>query len=175
MRSELGKAVRRRFHEQLKVKLGQFEEVKPEQSEIATGSRLYRWRVGHNLDFYLLLQMHHTEDWFTLELAWTSNGRWPAYSFLPGTPDGEPRDGDLRFRLGQLWADPREDVWWQLTPRPPAGASFDEYRQRVPITEALARVEPLIEDALQRLVHYGLPYMLKVVESLGYAANANSQ
>lgn len=168
MRSELGKAVRKRFGERLKEALSQFDAIKGEK-QIAPGSSLYQWRLGPNLDFYLLLQVHHTEDWFTLELAWTRNGRWPAFAMLPGTPDGEPKNGDLRFRLGRLWADPREDVWWQLAPRPPAGADFDAYTKRVPVAEALARVEPLVEDAVQRLVRYGMPYLAKVSAAHGYS------
>jgi hypothetical protein len=164
MRSELGQAVRRQFRNRLREEIRHFDEVRAER-QIGPGSRLYHWHVGPALDFYVLLQMHQQEDWFTLELAWTHHGRWPAYALLPGSPDAEPREGDLRFRLGDLWT--RDDVWWQLAPRPTGDASFEEYTKRVPIAEALAKVQPLVEDAVQRLVHYGLPYMARVAERHG--------
>ena len=156
MRAPLAKAVRKEFATRLKEVVPEFVEAKGEN--IPPGDRLFLWEVSDELRFYLLLQFHPYEDWFTLEVAVSRSGHWPAFALLPNSPEADVRDNDLRFRLGRLWAPPQQDVWWELAPRPECGASMDEYMKRVPVDDLFPRVKPLVDDAVQRVVEYGAPY-----------------
>jgi len=160
MRAPLAKAVRREFGLRLTEVVPQFAEVKGES--IPPGDRLYVWEASPGLRFYLLLQFHPHEDWFTLEVAISQSGRWPAFALQPSSPDADVKDGDFRFRLGRLWAPPQRDVWWELAPRPPAGASVDQYMNRAPVEELLTKIEPLVEDAVRQIAQHALPYLHKV-------------
>ena len=159
MRAYLAKGVRKQFALRLKQAAPEFAEAKGES--IPRGDRLYVWEVSPRQRFYLLLQFHPHEDWFTLEVAISRSGRWPAFLLQPNSPDSYVKDGDLRFRLGRLWAPPQKDVWWELAPRPPANASLEAYMNRVPVEELLSKIEPLVVDAVGQIIQHALPYFQK--------------
>jgi len=160
MRKDLAKAVIDRFSERLGELIPGFKRDRKEAAP--SGSALFRLSSG-TLTFFVLLQLHRNEDWFTVELAWSARGH------LPETSDGQVPDTDMppteaAFRLGKLWA-PKRDVWWELAPKPPDGAGILDYMLRVPLPEAMARVEPLVDDAVAKIHDHGAPVFKRVLES----------
>jgi len=165
MRSAVARAVRNRFASRLRDEIPQFKEWGDEN--VSSGDRLCRWQVAPGLTFYIMLQFHRLEDWFTVELAWSRSGQWPAVAPLPSAVDEEPVSGALRFRLGRLWAPPEKDVWWELAPKPLVEAGLDSFLNRVPEKDLLPKVEPAVENAIQHVVRDALPYFRKVATRLG--------
>lgn len=152
MRSVLAREVRDRFAAGLREIAPQFRRAK---GELPAGARLYSWEPRPGLTFYVLLQVHHMEDWFTLEVAVSDSGKWPSSALL-AVPVGLG-GGSCRFRLCRLW-EPQLDPWWELAPRPGAGAAFEAYLERPPVDELRGRVGPAVNDALAALRDFGLPY-----------------
>lgn len=168
MRSALVKAVRKRFSLRLRAELPGFVEAKG--NDLPAECRLYEWRISGQLRFYLVLQHHRNRDWFTLEIAWTRNGRWPAHSAVPASPYEDPQSGDLCFRLGRLWARDQKDIWWEFSPRlSPLDAAFDDVVKELPLEELIPKVEPLVEDAIRHLIEDAMPYFRKVASAHGYS------
>jgi len=191
MRSKLGNAVRKEFESRLSQRLPQFRPVKPErieifgkmEQEIPPGWRLYLWHFREDLYFYLLLVIGPQKlgDAFTVECAWTRNARFPALADLMEPYDiprcnivhDEPKDGDFKFRIGTLW-EPRADHWWWVAPR----MSFEEFskwvrseefKQGLPepemsIEDALRNVNTCVEDAVNHIVEYAMPYFEHIIE-----------
>lgn len=155
MRKELARATRRAFGARLSAVAPQFEEMKGEN--VGPGSVLYAWQQRPGPVFYILLQFHRFEDWFTLELASSRQAKWPAYA-LPRDPWDESPDGEVRFRLGRLW-EPRKGVWWEFCPRVPYDAPLQDHLKRLPVEELLPKVGPLVDDAIEHVVKYALPYI----------------
>jgi hypothetical protein len=176
MRSRLGKAVRKEFESRLKRAVPEFVLVSGD--EVPSGCRLFRWQIAPNVTVFLFLQPSpYTQDSFTVEGAWSLDGTYPIEEF-PGNPvdlpehgiqRDEPKEGSFRFRLGKLWTN--QDVWWELVPSP----SLDELDRQLerlsrgiiedpPIEEALAKVKPLVEDAVGRVVSYAVPYFLSIAK-----------
>lgn len=166
MRAPLAKAVRKEFARLLKGITPRLAEAKGEQ--VPSGCSLYAWDAAPGLRCFILLQFHQHEDWFTLELAVSRSGHWPAYA-LATSPESDPAAGDVRFRLGHLWAPPQQDVWWELAPRPPASASFERFSQRIPVEQLLERVPVLVADAVERFSIHALPYVEQLTRRLELA------
>ena len=160
MRALLAKAVTKAFLRRLREASPEFIEAKGEN--IPPGTRLFLWQPSPDLGFYLLLQFHQSLDWFTLEIAVSRSGRWPAYERVSDSPDSDLNSADYRFRMGRLWASAQTDVWWQLAPRPPASAGIDAYMHPAPVPELLPKVAPLVEDAVRRFTMHAVPYLRKI-------------
>jgi hypothetical protein len=158
MRKELVKAVKIAFDARISKMLSQFQEV-TEGEEVPPQTVLYCWKVDASLWFYLFLQFHRNEDWFTIEAAWTRLGKWPD-SPLGREPELHSQDGQVRFRLGKLW-EPRKDVWWELAPRPHFVTVLEAF-YHPPLEKALQRVESLVDDAIGHIQRDGIPYFERV-------------
>lgn len=192
MRKQLAKAVRKEFDICLRRKLPHFQPVKPKdveflgkmEKEISPGDRLYLWDFSEDLYFYLLLVIATPKmgDGFTIEGAWTRNRRFPSKLF-PMHPRGVPKsdilpdrpeNGDMRFRLGDLFTEPRS-YWWWVAPQP----SFEEFNKwllegyfegeklfgppEMPLEEAMKNVRPCVEDAVNHIVKYTVPYFEEII------------
>ncbi len=154
VRSKLAKDVRTLFALGFRDLAPQFRTT---TGEVPSGTQLFVWRLREGLEFYVALQFHHMEDWFTIELAVTEKGRWPAHAGMPGRPQFTLEKGDLRFRLCRLW-EPQLDPWWELAPRPGAAASLESYMTRIPLEEARAAVPEAVKAALAAVRDFGLPF-----------------
>jgi len=124
---------------------------------VPSGTLLFVWKVDEGLEFYVALQFHHIEDWFTVELAVTEHGRWPAHALMPGVPQFTLEKGDLRFRLCRLW-EPQYDPWWELAPRPGAAASLEAYMTRPSVEEVTVKAPAAVETAIEAFREVGLPF-----------------
>ncbi len=183
MRRELALAVRQEFSAQLAKELPQFRPLKGQK----IGSRCYpySWQVSPDLTFFVMLQVSTKAlEEFTLEVAFSSDGRYPIemFSLLPfnfanvGVP-ALASHPSWRLNLAHLWRQGEKymDYWWEITPHP----SHRELAQRLkdlvsrgsmdemPLDEALQRVGPAVSDAIRRLIENGLPFLREVASCRG--------
>jgi hypothetical protein len=141
MKGEIAIAVRSLFEKELRQRMPGFHLV--EAQEIPPGSRVYRWSAELRLSFFLMLFISPKGNAFTVECAWSESDEWPAY-VLSDSPDDAPRQGAVRFRVGQLWG--ADDFWW----RPRIAQTPEE------------QVRPAVQDAVERIERYVVPYFEKV-------------
>ena len=166
MRSAVAKALRGQFEKRLKQELPGFTPVKG--ADIPAGDRLYQRALGDKLTLYVLLEAHHLEDWFNISLAWSEKNRWPArlVGLSPGDP---PREGEMRFRFRDLWENVSIGRWWEIVPPPETDAGYIERALNpLPVEDALAKVPPFVEDAIQHLRNEGWTYFKSVAEEHGF-------
>lgn len=187
MRSRLGKAIRKQFTVLLREKLPQFKSVKPKQIDapwgktrgIPQGDRLYLWEYSNDLYFYIELSISPKFDAFDIGGAWTQNGRFPAFACsrcpygIPQSgilPQG-PENGDMRFRIADLIQIPQFYGWEvakYLYDDVNEWINSGEWREDPPpeisIEDAMRNVEPCIEDALDKVIKYIIPYYEKIIE-----------
>jgi hypothetical protein len=174
MRAPLAKAVRSAFERKLNDELPHFRGVT--DLGLPDECRVYEWRAAERCRLYLMLQLHRQEDSFTIEIGWSLKGHWPEDATLPDAPPEVTEGGEARFRIGLLWSE-NPDVWWDLVPRPsgvPLEAALKDYDsflegfgKRPDVSERLARVEPLVEDAFSRLRQHAVPYFKKITTAAG--------
>lgn len=157
---------------------------KPCGAECAAGGADYSvWAlcVSPNLTFFVMLQPFDNEDRFTVEIAWSDDGKFPWRESGPRLCKIEgPK---ARRRLPRLWFVGQTEPVWEVIRR----RTFEETRARikamsrgdrdeveridrlteVPLDEAMSRVPALVEDAVQKLIDYGLPVFRRVAENRG--------
>jgi len=180
MRNKIGKVIREKFTRELKNTLPQFD---PLELSGSTGNLLFRWKIADNLNCFVFLQMSakQYEDNFTVELACSAMDDYPFKQGARG-PDWINKDGSVRFRLPQLYVEewrPQTAFvpWWWVGPRRTArelspiieansmeGKITDVCEGMLPIDEALLLVEPQVQDAVDRVKQFGIPFFLKFAE-----------
>ncbi len=178
MKRELAQAVKKEFAVELKQKLPQFAPLKTKN--LPNGWFAFVWEVRPDFFVYIVLVISR-DDRFTIELAWSSNGEFPATATLSNPiayPEfnvrrDEPRDGEFRFRLARLWL-PRGDFWWELIPPP----SLSELNDRVlnlgeggavpddAIDGALEKVGPSVRECIDKIITCGLRFIHRPDECL---------
>ena len=172
MRARLAKAVRDNFARRMQAELPQF--VPSRSKPVPPGDSLYLWNFSRSLKFYVFLQLSPKpkQDSFTVELA-CSSGDFPfSHAALGPTPQ---KDGSVRFRLPQLYRDewrPKTgwEPWWWIVPRvEPREMTSKAVARAVagkrPLTEspvsieqAFLLVEPQVNDAVDRIKRFGVPF-----------------
>jgi len=202
MRYPLVKVLRKRFTRELGRALPHFRERRARSG--VRGTTLYEWRATPALTCYVALVVDETRDRFTLELAWSRSGHFPA-QLRQNSPDDEPRGGAMRFHLRALWQRHRVEPFWSLTGKTPSELELErrlvdpsvtdedkvallEARERraaaaavdpaselppaedVPVTDALARLGPTLDDVMARLERYAVAYFARVVADYGAVA-----
>lgn len=171
VRSALGRAVRETFERRLKEESSRFHRTT--QVKISPECRLYEWVHDEKMRFFLVLQMHRSEDRFTIEVAWSKNGEWPeGHVPLPDSPLLASPSGEMRFRIGLLW-NTQPDHWWQVVPgglhavpvqapRDPE-ALWREITNPPPIEDALKEVPAVVDDAIAKIQTFVIPYFERVI------------
>lgn len=169
MQSKLAQAVRKSFAARLRQELPQFAEIKTR--EIPAGSRLYGWTVAPDLTCYLLLLLAPGDDRFTVELAWSRHGQFPAFLVMR-LPTDAPVDGAHRFRLPLLWTDPRQDFWWQIGPSPDPARQFagSPSASQAAMADLTQQAVTQVEDAVGHIVRDALPYFRQIAGAYGHEA-----
>jgi hypothetical protein len=179
MNRQLGKVLRKRFAEELRERLPQFRCVKGHANSGTFNT--YEWSVSADLHVYVVLQINTRFDSFTIELSWSKHQGYPAHLNLmfprdiplSRIPRDQPKDGEFKFRLSNLYAD--KDVWWELIPRPTIEEILEQ--QRILIEEGtmhedsieagLERVDPCVKDAVDKLIEHGIPFVLSAAAANG--------
>jgi hypothetical protein len=175
VRSKLGKAVRKRFRQQLCQRFPGLKEIRG--AEVPPGWLVFGVEVAPDLTFYVVLVPYRQQDRFTLEGAWTRNCRFPISvgllepkdSLVPCLYRDEPRNGDFRFRVARLWQG--QEFEWDLAPQPSLAdelLKFGRLPEQPPIEEALSRVDATVYDALERIDQYLVPYFDQVAAGFSH-------
>lgn len=173
MRKEYGRALRTIFESELRLRLPQFEPVHVTSAFLWPGERAFRWTPmdGHAC-WILLLPDKKGREPFTIEVGWSTLGRFPELSVRP-SPEG-PNPAREEFgrdeyvcRLGNTQFG--RDYWWEIerlqAPTDPAEAlrTLERQTRRVSAEEASTRIAPLVDDALGAFEQHGLPYLAEWV------------
>lgn len=180
MRSPLGKTVRNTFERCMKDALPQFLSVKSKHS--GPGDLLYVWKFSPGINFYVYLEISPKpqHDSFTVELACSANEFPFSHAALGTTPQ---KDGSVRFRLPQLYRDewrPRtawEPWWWIGPPTVPQEVTAKAVErvtagkrplidEGMPVERAIPLVEPQVQDAIDRIKRFGIPFFNQFAQSV---------
>lgn len=160
MRKEVGKAVYSCFAEQLAHAFPNFKRVK--LKNVPKGYFVFRHQPKEGLLFFIVLDMAPKYDEFTVEIGWSKNGKFPSY--LAGSPLENRKDG-LKICLCQFWS--VQDIWWEVGHRW-TDEEWDQYLfedkelEDEPLPRTLAKVPSKVDDAIQKLKKYAIPYFEQV-------------
>jgi hypothetical protein len=179
MRSPLAKAVRNSFSRRMQEELPQFASVKSKHA--IPGDLLYVWNFSQGLKFHIYLEISQKsyQDSFTVELACSAADFPFNHAALGPTPQ---KDGSVRFRLPQLYRDewrPKtgwEPWWWIGPPMVPQDVTSKAVERAVagkrplmdegmPIEQALPLVQPQVQDAIDRIKRFGIPFFEQFAQS----------
>ena len=101
---------------------------------------------------------------FTVEVGWTCPSASPDVLQYgqPSASRKEFKRADFICRVGSLCG--QDDRWWHVEPKlNPFTDDSVEYMKRslepVSPEQALSRIAPLVEDALDKIILFGLPYL----------------
>ena len=165
MRKEYGKALRILFAVQMKRVVGHFEQVRVASTYFWPGDRAYRWQASDQLHCWIVLSPSKKDhDQFTVLVGWSKQGRYPELSMVPcaerPTPDRhEFAQQEYLTCLPYLWTN--EDRWWVVRKFriPPTVVEIEASLEPIPATEAKEAVTPLVDDAINKIKEFGLPYL----------------
>lgn len=181
MKSKYVSKVKKFFSEEMSKKYLMFKEV---DQEISVENKLYLWSYSENLNFYIMLIFapEKVGEAFTVECAFSKYKTFPNNTNLMcplGVPTSEivpsiPIRGTMYFRIGYLFDSP-SDYWWWVRPN----LSFKELSEWVkqPVTEdtlfmpqkvsdqgAMDNIKPMVEDAIDKIGSYALPYFETIIK-----------
>lgn len=161
MRRKLAELTRKEFDKRMKERLPQFSEEK--HGDTVPGSRVYCWNMKVSFRSYIYLTFAPLEDRFNIDIAWSLNERFPS-GVLPTGPYEQPKNGDKRFRLSELWGETK-DPWWWVAEKPNWQAVIESGNplEDPPLEECMPKVKPAVEDAVGRIVEFAIPYFGEVI------------
>lgn len=153
MKAALAERTRKMFRTLMRELHPSFNEV--HGLEIPAGCRVYACRSSCTLAMFVALTVSPKSDKFTIEVAWSEKGEYPAKWGGISLPEDEPRNGEMRFRLFRLWAsDSRDDLWWSLEAKHSTGHPS--------INGMLGSVEECVRDAISKIQTYAIPYFRRI-------------
>lgn len=164
MNSKLCKTVASQFSRRLRATLPKFTEIKP--STLPPGWVCFR--SSHTLPFhcFLVLAIAPREDRFTVDIGWSLTGDFPEGIWFG--PDDSPKNDALLFRLSRLWQTNGMDHWWRLG-RELSLEEMARFEQEDSQAIKMSQVESKVEDAIQHILKYGVPYLEKIAHTHGCA------
>lgn len=166
MKAKLSKHVRRELMRLLAERAPQFRT----RANPWKDSDLYVWPISDSLACFLFLFFWPGKDCFNIELAWSCQGEFP-WNLIGRTVNDEPVQGELRFRIADLWRDDlRNDEWWRLSAEPCLGelAKSIATRSGIPVKQMkneTAALDRLIEDAVDKVCEYAVPYFDRIAKN----------
>lgn len=109
-------------------------------------------------------------DEFTVMIGWSTLGRYPELNVIPSmitpTPDRKAFDQEeYLIRLPQLWTN--DDRWWVVKEFDPSFTleKLEESMAPISTEEAKSSVIPLVNDAIQKIIDMGIPYLTEFVNA----------
>lgn len=173
MQRRLSKAVIRRFGEFLKARLPQFVEIAREPGSL--NSKVYEWEISPGRKAYVALYLSRRDDAFTIDVAWSHQGRFPAHLGLMEPRSvprariraSEPIEGEFLTRLPSLFSD--RDEWWEVIPRLSVEEILERQQQMIetgqlvetPIEVGFERLDSLVRDAVNKIADYAVPWFVE--------------
>jgi hypothetical protein len=173
MRKEYGKALRDAFAERMREDVPEFEPQHVASDYVFPGERLFRWIPVEPIHCWVILKPDAKgREAFTVELGWSTRGRFPQLSMRP-TPLASPtqpeafeRD-ECVARLSELRDG--QDRWWSLpdpaVERPGDLDALVASLEPIAASAAQQAVAPLVDDAVAAVREYGMPYLRKFVDA----------
>jgi hypothetical protein len=178
MRAKIAKAVREVFASKLRHEIPQF--VLVETRRTRPGDCLFSWRMNPhaNAYIYLFISPKYNQDKFAIELA-CATGEFPMQ--MPREPRSQA-NGAVRFRLPQLYKDqwpkanwepmwevgphdsPREAIVRAITHIKAGQVPGRREEELLPIEQAIKYVEPQVQDAIDKIKKFGIPFFIKFAE-----------
>jgi hypothetical protein len=161
MRKEYGKLVRDTFSIKLKERFPTITKFKLKSSYIFPGDFIFSIPTTAEmiLGIVILVPDHQGRDQFTLEIGWSTNGRFPELNRRPsGNVSAERTEfqkDEFICRLSDLRAQP--DFWWGRKQ-----ANESAWREDVVLD---------VTDAVERFSQYGIPYLDEFFARKGVARN----
>lgn len=175
MRKEYGKALRACFAKKMKSSIPEYVEEKVKSRYISPGERGFRKKFNESLHCWIVLAPSlQGYDEFTVMVGWSNFGRYPELRgipswIVPSASRAEFAEAEYLTRLPMLHRG--RDDWWVVKPFRTFG-SVEEIVEEitasmapVPGMEAEALVQPLVDDAVNKLIKIGLPYLEEYVLS----------
>lgn len=177
----LGKEVRKTLKRRMKESFPLFEFYK---APFPTPDLyLYCWPFAEDMRFYVGLDCPSRHDAiFTINLAWSDQEQWERHDMCMG-PDEAPSTGVVHFRLDELLENrPQFGVWWDFGPLSElstvAHLDTDTYlkyfffqtdsARDAFVESALPLVPRAIDDAIEHIRKYAIPYFQSIAEKRGY-------
>lgn len=116
--------------------------------------------------YIILVRDHHGRNRFTIEVGWSTKGRFPD---LPMRPSGNPSVERVEFqkeeytcRLSNIWS--KRDYWWgKDDPADQRSAPLNCEKELKPdqndSVTVQSRAEKYVTDAVDRFNTHGMPYL----------------
>jgi len=174
MRKEYRKVLKRQFKEKLAQCDPEFIQMKNPSGIVIPGSDIVFVKLAdrENVQLFLILVIDQKRETFMLEIGWSILGRFPE---LSPRPSGEPtlhrtefQEPEFVCRLGNLFESPGKE--WHV------GSDFNPFEDDIlefikhsgePISDEKANSLVLIQvvDAVDKIKHFGLPYLGEFVST----------
>lgn len=172
MRKEYRRAIRDLFKGAVARALAGFLPVKLRSPILFGGETVFRWTPGGELQcFVILVPDHRGRQSFTVELAWSTAGRFPDITARPSIvlAPGDPDPVEVLeavVRLGDLHT--RRDLWWDL-PDPASENPGDIEALRLSIlpidsSAATRAAKTPVNAAVTILMDSGVPFLETLAE-----------
>ena len=116
--------------------------------------------------YIILVRDHHGRNRFTIEVGWSTKGRFPNLRMRPsGNPSVERvefQEEEYICRLSNIWS--KKDYWWgKDDPDDQISALLDSHKElksdQNDSVSFHSRAEKYVADALDRFNTYGMPYL----------------
>ena len=154
MRKEICKLLRSLFSDSISAELPYFDVLKGEV--VPSGCVLFGWKMSEATKAFILLQPHRYEDAFFVEVAVSSDEKWPAYT-IPVLPGSIGQFPPIRVRLSRFWKQTGLDIGWGLEPElETERLKFD--REPLALSYALLRLPEAVEKSVEALKKWGIPF-----------------
>ena len=170
MKKEYAKAVRKEFRARFEKALPQFK-LSEDKRDLPPGGRLYELVLSDSLTLYAAIGMSRNFEEFMVDIAWSEHGRFPS-SYLALEPG--PKDGEVFRQLPRFW-NKGSYPWWVVEPRDTHEETMRRFREHDfeprPIEPYLPGIPALVEDAVNMIMEYAVPYFEKVAAEHGHEIN----
>ena len=162
MRKEYKKVLIKEFTDKFLQCVNGFSKI---EMRSPVGLSIFSKRIDHSeRTMFVRLLPDSKREAFTVEVGWTRPNPFPnALNY------GQPSAGRTEFnraefvcRLGFLFG--QNDHWWHIAPGlNPFTDDVLEFTKRslepISSAQAVSRIAPLVDDAINKLISFGLPYL----------------
>jgi hypothetical protein len=165
MRSALKKELATRFRQKIERRFPKFSRLKE-------SSGIWQWQVGPECWLFIALDAFDNRDEFTVEIAWSQDGKFPWASF------GKQLNLDASSWRDRLRGPNSPGIIWDLAPEVTqarekrvdallSGGDKGPYLSPPPIREIMPRIGPAVDNCFAMLEEKGWPILVQAAEHRG--------